>query len=459
IYCRPSCPTPVRPKRANMRFFATPAGAQQAGFRSCKRCAPDSTPGSPEWNRRDDLVARAVRAIDDGEIDRVGVAGLADRLGVSARHLQRVLTEEIGTGPNALARARRARAARVLIETTTIPFAQISLATGFGSVRQFNDTIAAVFASTPSQMRRQASSLHRAHNDWVPVRLSYRPPLAAAELLRWLRLHAVAGAEEVAGTTYRRSLRLPGGVGVVEIDLASSTHPYLPTRFRLQSLADLPQAINRVRRLLDLDADPAVIGNDLSHDECMASLVGATPGLRSPGEASGTDAAVRAVLHQQVSLASAKSIAARLVAEHGIELADPVGQVRYAFPSAAVWARADPGDLGLPSSRAEAIVNLGAALHAGWVDLSPWADRSQAVEAMQRVKGIGPWTANVVAAKALADPDAFGSGDLALLRQSASLGLPGEPSALESHADRWRPWRSYAMHHLWNAYLNEQETQ
>ena len=442
-----------------MTFFRTPAAAQQAGFRSCKRCAPDSTPGSPEWNRRNDLVARAVRAIDDGAVDRVGVAGLADDLAVSTRHLQRVLTEEVGTGPKALARARRARAARVLIETTDLSFVQISMATGFRSVRQFNDTVNAIFATTPTQMRKAGK--HRATagtaGDWIPVRLSYRPPLAAPELLRWMRLHAVVGVEEVDGSTYRRSVRLPGGSGVVEVDITTGNKPFLDARFRLDSMADLPQAINRIRRQLDLDADPAVMAGDLAGDPVMRELIEATPGLRSPGEVSGTDAAIRAVLHQQVSLASAKAMASRLVRAHGTELTDPVGSVSHVFPAASVWARLDPDELSLPKSRATAIVNLGAAIHAKWVDLSPWADRSATIESMQRVKGIGPWTANVVAAKALADPDAFGANDLALLRQAEALGLPSTDAELEEHAERWRPWRSYAMHHLWNLYLNEQE--
>jgi AraC family transcriptional regulator of adaptative response / DNA-3-methyladenine glycosylase II len=399
-----------------------------------------------------------VRAIDDGEVDRSGVAGLADHLGVSPRHLQRVLTDEVGTGPKALARARRARAARVLIETTDLPFSQIGVATGFRSVRQFNDTISAIFATTPREMRRKAASAAAAGaGEWIPVRLSYRPPLAARQLLRWLELHAVSGVEEVDGSTYRRSLRLPGGVGVVEVDVEKRQRNLLAARFRLSSMADLPQAINRVRRLLDLDADPNVIAHDLGCDPVMAALVTKTPGLRSPGEVSGTDAAIRAILHQQVSLASAKAMASRLVAAHGIALPQPVGTVRFAFPDASVWARADADTLGLPRSRAQAIVNLGAALHANWVDLSPWAGRSEAIASIQRVKGIGPWTANVVAAKALADPDAFGANDLVLLRQAEQLGLPSSPADLEQHAERWRPWRSYAMHHLWNLYLNEQE--
>lgn len=456
IYCRPSCPTPVRPKRTNMRFFQTPAAAQQAGFRSCKRCAPDATPGSPEWNRRDDLVARAVRAIDDGVVDRVGVAGLARQLAVSPRHLQRILTDELGSGPMALARARRARSARALIEGTDLPFNRVALASGFGSTRQFNDTIVEVFARTPTEMRDRRSIPHR-NDGWVEVRLAYRPPLATGELLRWLRLHAVAGVEEVEGSLYRRSLRFGEAAGVVEVDLTPTRGHLLSARFRLPSLSDLPFAVNRIRRQLDLDADPRAIAVDLSMDPQLQPLVAARPGLRAPGEVSGTDAAVRAVLHQQVSLASATAIASRLVRTHGIALAEPVGSVTHAFPTAGTWSRVDTETLGLPRRRARALVAVAVAIAGGWLELSPWTLRSEALQRMRRLEGIGPWTANVVAARALADPDAFCANDLALLRYAGRLGLPSGAAALDEHAQRWRPWRSYAMHHLWNAYLDRQE--
>lgn len=458
IYCRPSCPTPVRPKRANMCFFATPAAAQRAGFRSCKRCAPDAAPGSPEWNRRDDLVARAVRAIDDGLADRVGVGGLADQLGVSARHLQRILTEEVGSGPSALARARRARSARSLIEGTDLPFADIAAASGFGSVRQFNDTMSSVFASTPTELRRRRSSGPHYDGDWIEVILAFRPPLAVGELVRWLALHAVAGVEEIEGNRYRRSLRFGERAGVVEIDLTATRRGVLPARFRLPSMADLPLAVNRVRRQLDLDADPRVIAADLGTDPVLADLVAARPGLRAPGDVSGTDAAVRAVLHQQVSLASARAVAARLVRAHGIALTEPVGSITHAFPSATTWSRLDPGELGLAAARARTLVDVTVAIANGWLDVSPWAGRAQALERMQQLKGIGPWTAGIVAARAFADPDAFGANDLALLRQAERLSLATSPAALAARAERWRPWRSYAMHHLWNAYLDEQES-
>jgi len=441
-----------------MLFFATPASAQQAGFRACKRCAPDATPGSPEWNRRDDLVARAIRSIDDGIVDREGVEGLATQLAVSSRHLTRVLNDEIGAGPLALARARRARAARILIETTTVPFSDIAFAAGFDSIRQFNDTIREVFAANPTELRGGRPNAGEA-GEWIDLRLPRRDPFHAAHLFTWFRLHAVAGIEQVENDdpsrpVYRRSMRLPGGPAVVELRPALG---HVAARFRLSDLTDLQQAIQRCRRLLDLDADPHVIEEVLELDPQMKPLVVRRQGLRCPGEVDGIDAAVRAVLHQQVSLASARAMCSRLVAEHGTPLETPVGEVSRVFPSAEAWASIDPDQLGLPASRARALTSLARAIVDGSVDLRPSADRSQAIEQMVKVKGIGPWTASVTSLKALADPDAFGANDLILRRIAADRGLPSAASDLERHAERWRPWRAYAMHHLWAEYLARTE--
>lgn len=447
IYCRPSCPTPVRPKRTNMKFFSTPAAAQTAGFRACKRCAPDAVPGSPEWNRRDDLVARAVRAIDDGVVDRGGVEALAADLAVSSRHLHRVLVNELGATPIALARARRARAARILIETTAMPFADVAFAAGFESIRQFNDTVRAVFAMSPTQMRGRRSS--GGGHEWISVRLPFRPPLRRENLLDWLAIHAVVGVEEVDGATYRRSLRLAGGPAVAELTIRDD---HVEARFRLAELTDLQSAIHRCRRLLDLDADPAVIEGRLGSSD-LAPLIDARPGLRSPGEVDGGDAVIRAVVHQQVSVASARGSLSRLVAAHGELLDAPVGGVTHLFPAPSVWAELDPADLGLPMARAATLVRVAEAVAAGTVDLSPGASRADARRALVALKGIGPWTAEIVSMKALSDPDAFTAGDLALRRVAGQLGMPDDPDGLTAHADGWRPWRSYAMHHLWAEYL------
>lgn len=455
IYCRPSCPTPIRPKRKNMRFFSTSAAAQTAGFRACKRCAPDATPGSPEWNWRDDLVARAIRAIDDGAVDRHGVDGLARSLDVSSRHLHRLLTGSLGTSALGLARARRARAARILIETTDLSFADVAFASGFDSVRQFNDTVREVFATTPTGLRSKRSG-RRPAGEWIEVRLPFRPPLHVGYLFTWLEIHAVEGIEEVIRIDgeppiYRRSLQLPGGPCVLE---ATPGGAAIDARFRLESIADLQVAIQRVRRLFDLDSDPSVVDRALATDPHLVPLVHSRPGLRLPGEVDGIDAAVRAVIHQQVSVASARTMCSRLVAAHGTLLNDPVGGVTHLFPDADTWASLDPDILGMPKSRAAAVVRVAAAIADGTVDLTPAADRSKATEQLLAVKGIGPWTATVVAMKALGDPDVFAGGDLAIRKIASEIGLPAEIDALDEAATRWRPWRTYAMHHLWAEYLS-----
>jgi AraC family transcriptional regulator of adaptative response / DNA-3-methyladenine glycosylase II len=453
IYCRPSCPTPVRPKRTNMRFFSTAAAAQSAGFRACKRCAPDATPGSPEWNWRDDLVARAVRAIDDGVVDRVGVDGLARSLDVSTRHLHRLLTSSLGATALGLARARRARAARVLIETTDLPLADVAFAAGFDSVRQFNETVRAVFASTPRTLRAAGSGRTPA-GEWIEVRLPFRPPLHVGYLFTWLSIHAVSGVESVEiddeGLRYRRSMLLPGGPCVVEVRPGPDV---MHARFRLSTISDFQVAIQRVRRLLDLDSDPGVIDPALASDPMLAPLVLERPGLRLPGDVDGCDSAVRAVIHQQVSVASARAVCGRLVATFGAPLVDPVGAVTHVFPDAETWSSLDPDSLGLPRSRAATVVRVAGCIADGDVDLSPSADRMAAVDQLLAVKGIGPWTASVVAMKALGDPDVFAGGDLALRRIAADIGLPSSQRELDHAATRWRPWRSYAMHHLWASYL------
>ncbi len=474
IYCRPSCPTPVRPKRSNMRFFATPASAQMEGFRACKRCLPDAAPGSPEWNRRDDLVGRAIRAIDDGLIDRVGVNGLAEHLAVSARHMNRLLAAEVGATPVALARARRARAARVLIETTELPFSEVAFAAGFDSIRQFNDTVSEVFACTPTTLREKATrsgpnrSRHRrAFPDSIPtgaisLRLPFRVPYNRDQVLAWLGSHAIPGVEACNGRRYARSLRLPRGPAVVLLDLEPETH--VEASIWLSSLADLQTALHRCRRMLDLDADPGVVDQALAADPLLASSVSAHPGTRSPADVDGFDALLRAIIHQQVSVASAVGVLARLTAVHGHGLEQPfsfaaLGEgltgITTVIPGPEVWAALDPNHLGLPASRARTVVAAARAVVDGTIDLSPGADRERARHQLRTIKGIGPWTAAITSLRGLSDPDVFVPGDLALQRAAESVALANRIEgnlSLEDRSLQWRPWRSYAMHHLWRSY-------
>lgn len=463
IYCRPSCPTPVQPKRKNVDFYPTAAAAQQAGFRACKRCRPDATPGSPAWNVRADLVGRALRSIADGVVDRDGVSGLARHLAVSERHLNRVLAEQVGAGPIALARAQRAQTARVLIETTDLPLGQVAFAAGFSSIRQFNDTVREVFATTPTDLRRTAASrsgragragrgadLGRAGA--ISVRLPLRTPFDADHLWGFLAARAVPGVEAVDGPTYARSMALPNGPAVVELT-AEADH--VRATFHLRDVRDLATATARVRRLLDLDADPVAIDAALAADDALRPLVLDRPGRRAPGSVDPHELAIRAVLGQQVSVAAARTIAARLAAEHGrpiepIAVDGAAGRVDRTFPPVDVLAALDPADLPMPRTRARTVVALATALANRSIVLGPGADRAGATHALLAIGGIGPWTASYIAMRSLSDPDVFLPTDLAVLKGAADVGLPVDPRPLARHAERWRPWRSYATHLLWS---------
>ncbi|WP_405742684.1 DNA-3-methyladenine glycosylase 2 family protein [Streptomyces sp. NBC_00028] len=412
IYCRPSCPA-VTPRRRNVRFFATAAAAQGSGFRACRRCRPDAVPGSAEWNVRADVVGRAMRLIGDGVVDREGVAGLAGRLGYSARQVQRQLTAELGAGPVALARAQRSHTARILLQTTELPVTQIAFAAGFASVRQFNDPIRTVYASTPSELRAAAPGSRRTATPaaGVPLRLAYRGPYQSSVVFDVLAAEAVPGVEEVGGTPgrriYRRTLRLPYGTGIVAVD--ERPRGWLDARLHLTDLRDLTTAVGRLRRLLDLDADPYAVDERLGADPRLAPLVAARPGLRSPGAADPEELAVRAL----VGAAEAE----RLVRRYGKALDAPCGSLTHLFPEAAALAQAE-GPVG----------TLAAALADGVLRLDPGADREDAQAALLALPGIDARTVAVIRTRALGDPDVAPPG----------LDLP----------DSWRPWRSYALQHL-----------
>ena len=450
IYCRPSCPAQT-PKRENVRFYATSAAAVAAGFRACRRCRPDASPGSPDWNARADLAARALRLIADGVVDTEGVTGLARRLAVSERHLHRQLTAEVGAGPLALARMRRAQTARLLAERSSLPLTDVAFAAGFASIRQFNETIRAVFGCTPSELRRRAAGPGPEPGGPLVLRLEHREPLDAEALLGWLAARAVPGVEEVEGGAYRRALRLPRSAGWLELrPLAGAGVTQL--RLHLDDLRDLGTAVQRCRHLLDLDADPAAVGEVLGADPLLAPLVAARPGLRVPGCTDGFELAARAVLGQRVSVAGARTLAARLVALLGKPLDAPVGTVTHLFPPPEALAGADPADLaglGLTRGRAAALRALAAAVAAGDLSLDRGADREETARKLLALPGVGPWTAASVAMRALGDPDALPASDLGLRRAMERLGYPGDPRAITARAERWRPWRAYGAAHLW----------
>ena len=445
IYCRPSCPART-PCRRNVRFFTAAAAAHRAGLRACKRCHPDAAPGSPEWDGRADLVGRSMRLIADGVVDREGVRGLASRVGFTERHLHRRLSEAIGAGPLALARAQRAQTARLLLETTDLRVAELALTAGFSSVRQFNSTMREVFGVTPTELRARRHTDAQTGSRGLSVRLPCRPPFDGRALIAFLRARAVPGIEEVLADRYRRSLRLPRGSGVVEVAPRES---HVEATFWLEDLRDLGPALNRCRRLLDLDSDPGSIVERLAGDEIVGPLVMAAPGLRLPGTTDGCELAVRAVLGQQVSIASAAATTARIVAEHGEPLARPVGAVTHLFPTPQALAAVTPEELPMPRARAATLVALGRALDLGDVVLDEGADRSAVAGQLLDLPGIGPWTAGYISMRALRDPDAFVPGDLGVRHALRSLGCESGPGAMLSLAEGWRPYRAYAVQHLW----------
>ncbi|MET9435735.1 AlkA N-terminal domain-containing protein [Streptomyces sp. NPDC006551] len=413
IYCRPSCPA-VTPQRKNVTFFPTAAAAQGHGFRACRRCRPDAVPGSAEWNVRADVVGRAMRMIGDGVVDREGVPGLAGRLGYSARQVQRQLTAELGAGPVALARAQRAHTARLLLQTTGLPITEIAFASGFASVRQFNDTIRRIYARTPSELRAESgtgTAPRAARAAGVPLRLAHRGPYAAREVFDLLAAEALPRVEDVVGPvgarTYRRTLRLPYGTGLVSVD-ERSAGPWLEARIHLTDLRDLTTAVQRLRRLFDLDADPYAVAERLGADPRLAARVAARPGVRSPGAADPEEFALRTLLGPRE--------AARLAETHGTALEHTCGGLTHLFPEpAALTSHPVAGP-------------LAAALATGAVRLDPGADRDEAERALLGVPGVTPATAALIRMRALGDPDVV-------------------PEAVPD-AEAWRPWRSYGLRHL-----------
>ncbi|MCB5909050.1 DNA-3-methyladenine glycosylase 2 [Streptomyces pinistramenti] len=446
IYCRPSCPV-VPPKPQNMRFYPSAAAAQQAGFRACKRCRPDASPGSPQWDERADLTARAMRLIADGVVDRDGVPGLARRLGYSTRQVERQLLAELGAGPLALARAQRAQTARLLIETTALPMAEVAFAAGFASIRTFNETVREVFALAPGELRQRARPGPRAALPGaLTLRLPFRRPLCPDNLFGHLAATAVPGVEEWRDGAYRRTLRLPYGHAIVAL---SPRPEHIECRLALTDLRDLAGAIARCRRMLDLDADPEAVDAQLRTDPLLAPLVDKAPGRRVPRTADADEFAVRAVLGQQVSTAAARTHAGRLVTAHGEPVDDPEGGLTHLFPAPQALAGLDPETLAMPRTRRATLTGLIAALASGALGLGVGDDRDEARARLAALPGIGPWTVECIAMRALGDPDAFTPTDLGLRRAATRLGLPGTPAALIRHSTAWRPWRAYAVQYLW----------
>ncbi|GAA1168423.1 DNA-3-methyladenine glycosylase 2 family protein [Pseudonocardia alaniniphila] len=472
IYCRPSCPA-MTPKRANVEFLPTAGAAQQRGYRACRRCQPDAVPGSPDWNIRADLAARAMRLIADGVVEREGVVGLATRLGYSERHLNRVLTAELGAGPLALARAHRAHTARLLIETTPLAMADIAFAAGFASVRQFNDTVREVYGVPPTTLRTEAGRRRGAipaAAGTLVLRLPYRPPFDGNGLLSFFSARALTGVESVVDGTYRRTLRLPHAAATVALDLQPTVPgngsrraagaEHVVATVRLGDPRDLGPAVARLRRLLDLDADPLAVDALLGADPALAPSVATTPGIRLPGSVDNVETALRAVLGQQVSVAAARTAAVRLAAALGERLPtqlvgaadDPSADTAdLLFPTAATIAERGAEVLTGPATRIATVLGLAEAMADGSLVLDAGRDPAELRSALVALPGIGPWTAGYLAIRVLGDPDELLATDLAVRRGAGALGLPSDAGRLVAHGENWKPWRSYAAMHLTRA--------
>jgi len=468
IYCRPSCPA-VTPKPGNVSFYRTAAAAHEAGLRACKRCQPDAVPGSPDWNLRDDLASRAMRLVHDGVVEREGVEGLSRRLGYTSRHVTRVLRAELGAGPLALARAHRAQTARSLLASTELPVTDIAFAAGFGSLRQFNDTIAEVYRATPTELRALARSGRRAgavSRDErmtdaatpLTLRLPARPPFDGPGLMRFFADHAIPGLETGDDTHFSRPLALPHGRTDVTVRLDPERAGVIVTA-HLASLADLPALTSRVRRLFDLDADSVAIDEALASDPVLAPLVAAVPGIRIPGSADGAETLFRTLIGQQISVAAARTVVGRLVADLGEpaqnDSGDDSGDVTRSssrmFPTAEAIAERGAAVLRGPANRVATIIRVADAVASGRLHLDVETPAAELREQLLALPGVGPWTADYLAMRALGNPDSFLETDLVIRQSAGALGLPAAPTALAARAAGWAPWRSYASLHLWRA--------
>ncbi len=452
IYCRPSCPART-PKPANVDFYPTSAAAHEAGYRACRRCLPEATPGSPAWDLRGDAAARAMRLIADGTVERDGVAGLSARLGYSTRHLTRLLRAELGAGPLALARAHRSQTARTLLVGTDLRIADVAFSAGFSSVRQFNDTMREVFGLAPGELRARRARLREAApaDPAATIRLALpvREPFDADGLLSWMRARAVAGVEESESGAYARTIRLPRGAAWFLVRPGDDAGSVRLTA-HLEDIADLGALVARVRRLLDLDADPASVDTALGAHAELRPLVARVPGIRVPGCADPHEMLIRAMIGQQVSVRSATTHLTRLADALG-ERIEIGGATRVLFPTSDAIAADGERVLRGPSARVAAIVGAAAAITSGELTLTMADDAGEQRAALLARPGIGPWTADYVGMRVLGAPDVLLPGDSALRAGAAAIGLDPTAHALTAWAERAAPWRSYLSARLWRA--------
>jgi AraC family transcriptional regulator, regulatory protein of adaptative response / DNA-3-methyladenine glycosylase II len=451
IYCRPICPART-PKFENVSFHASAAAAQEAGFRPCLRCRPETSPDLAFWRGTSNTVSRALALIESGGLDQDDVEGLANRLGVGARQLRRLFRQHVGASPIAVAQTRRVLLAKQLIHDTSLPMAEVALASGFGSVRRFNETFQQLYDRPPIALRRATLACASATSA-VTLKLPYKPPYDWAAMLAFLAPRAIPGVEVIEGGAYARAIAIGGAKGAFIVRPAENNRLAVTVQF--PKLEALPAIIARVRRLFDLAADPLAIGEHLSKDAHLAPLVAMRPGLRVPGAWDGFELAMRAICGQQITVPAATRLLGKLVAVHGTPLVAsiPDGEgLSHVFPSPQAIAAADPAGFAMPGARASALVALAQAIAADPMLFSRGASLEQAIAKLRALPGIGEWTAQYIAMRELREPDAFPAADVGLLRAMADGdGRRPSPEALLARAEAWRPWRAYAALHLWAA--------
>lgn len=449
IYCRPICPSRT-PNRRNVQFYPSAAAAEEAGFRPCRRCRPETAPGTPGWEGASAIVSRALRLISQGVSDDIDLEALAARVGIGGRHLRRLFVGHIGASPSAVVRTQRLHFARQLIDDTDLPMTRIAFASGFNSIRRFNQAIRKSFRASPTMLRHMAKRDGYAAGE-LSIRLAYREPMNWKQLLIYLDARAIPGVESVENAIYRRSIEVDGKPGIIEA--MKTDGPYIKVRMQLPEMARLAQVIDRIRRLFDLNADPIRIAEDLGTDPVLKEAVRALPGLRLPGAWDPFELMIRAVLGQQISVRAASTLAGRLVQKYGKPLAaKPASRVTHIFPNAEILAGVDMREIGLTAARAQAIRNIAVAARNGTLP----RDSSQGLDAVVRsltaIEGIGAWTAQYIAMRAFGEPDAFPDTDLGLRRAVSNGEALISGAGLKRIAERWRPWRAYAAMYLWNSH-------
>ena len=442
IYCRPICPARTC-NESNVRYYASAAAAAEAGFRPCLRCRPESSPGTPAWMGTSSTVSRALRLIGESGLEDGGVEVLAERLGVGSRHLRRLFLRHLGATPMAVAQTRRLHFAKKLIDETSLPMNQIALASGFGCVRRFNAGIRKVYHRTPTQIRRLMRKTKLQPGNQYLFRLHFRPPYHWEGMLAFLAARATPGVECVEQGCYRRTISLNGRDGYFEVSI-DQERSALAVKIEFGDPRSLFFIVERIRAMFDLNADWSAIVQSLISDPALIERVQSDPGLRVPGCWNGFELATRAILGQQITVKGATALAGRLTASFGRPLSSAKG-LTHLFPTPEVLADARLASIGLTGARAETIRLLARAVAEGKLKFEGVVDSDAFQQQLCEISGIGKWTAQYVAMRALGEPDAFPSSDLGLLR---AMGLRSS-SELEERAEAWRPWRAYAAMYLW----------